>query len=109
MYIIPRKEKLTLEEYTVYLEIAKRLLIQFMPSAKYELTEIITRIENYLFITKGKILLDEGYLRLLNKNKEDKEEEKEDKDEKDDDNKLLNIKININDTVKEIKSNIIRK
>ena len=63
-YIIPKN--LTEDERTVYEAIKNRFISQFMPSAEYENTELVTSVqgENYerLFSTKGKILKVKGWL-----------------------------------------------
>ncbi|MCY6960539.1 type IA DNA topoisomerase [Clostridium brassicae] len=72
-YIIPKK--LTEDERTVYEAIKNRFISQFMPSAEYESTELITSVqgENYerLFSTKGKILKVKGWLKLYKEDKKD--------------------------------------
>ncbi|WMJ79933.1 DNA topoisomerase [Clostridium sp. MB40-C1] len=72
-YIIPKK--LTEDERTVYEAIKNRFISQFMPSAEYENTELITSVqgENYerLFSTKGKILKVKGWLKLYKEDKKD--------------------------------------
>ncbi len=61
-YIVPTNLKE--DEFIVYNEIKLRFLSQFMPLAEYENTTIITTIDNFNFITKGKVLINEGYLSL---------------------------------------------
>lgn len=72
-YILPKN--LTEDEKTVYEAIKNRFISQFMPSAEYENTEIITSVqgENYerLFSTKGKILQVKGWLKLYDEDKKD--------------------------------------
>ncbi len=72
-YIIPKN--LTEDERIVYDSIKNRFISQFMPSAEYENTEIITSVqgENYerLFSTKGKILRVKGWLKLYDEDKKD--------------------------------------
>jgi DNA topoisomerase-3 len=63
-YMVPDLGKLTSEERLVYLEVAKRFIAQFLPPAVYEVVEILTRVEKYDFITKGKVLLEEGWKQL---------------------------------------------
>lgn len=72
-YIIPKS--LSEDEADVYNAIKNRFLSQFMPSAEFENTEIITSVhgENYerLFVTKGKILKIKGWLKLYDDEKKD--------------------------------------
>lgn len=72
-YIIPKN--LTEDERIVYNSIKNRFISQFMPSAEYENTEIITSVQgdNYerLFSTKGKILRVKGWLKLYDEDKKD--------------------------------------
>lgn len=67
-YVIPKK--LTQDEKQVYDAIKNRLLMQFMPIAEYEETKLETIIpfegENYLFTTKGKVQLIEGWKKIEN-------------------------------------------
>lgn len=72
-YIIPKS--LSPDEKCVYEAIKNRFISQFMPSAEYENTEIITTVQgdNYdrLFSTKGKILRVKGWLKLYDEDKKD--------------------------------------
>ena len=59
----------------VYNAIKNRFISQFMPSSEYENTKIITSVKgdihDRLFVTKGKILKIEGWLKLYNDEKKD--------------------------------------
>lgn len=72
-YILPRA--LSKDEKIVYDAIKNRFLSQFMAPSKYENTEIVTCImgENYerLFMTKGRILKEKGWLKLYESNRKD--------------------------------------
>jgi len=73
-------KNLTTDEELLYNEIVKRFIAQFMPSAKYEHTEIISTVitdtGDRNFITKGKRLVEEGWLKIYGKEvNEDTEEE----------------------------------
>lgn len=72
-YIIPKS--LSEDEKCVYDAIKNRFISQFMPSAEYENTEIVTTVkgDNYerLFSTKGKILKVKGWLKLYGDDKKD--------------------------------------
>lgn len=72
-YIIPKN--ITEDEKVIYDAIKNRFLSQFMESAQYENTEIITSVkgENYnrLFSTKGRILKVKGWLKLYKDEKKD--------------------------------------
>ena len=63
------------DEWIVYNAIKNRFLAQFMAPAEFENTEVITKIEgekfDRLFITKGKILKNKGWLKLFNDEKKD--------------------------------------
>lgn len=64
-YIIPRN--LNEDEWIVYNAIKDRFLANFMPPAEYENTEIITDVDEYSFISKGKVLTVKGYLEIYEK------------------------------------------
>ena len=68
-YIVPNK--LTPDEELVYKAIKDRFIANFMPPAEYENTEIITDINNHIFITKGKVLKSKGYLEVYGKEEGD--------------------------------------
>jgi DNA topoisomerase-3 len=61
-YIVPKEGDLTPEEKTVYDEIKKRFVSHFAPPARYENTEIITDCNGHIFRTRGKRLIDPGWL-----------------------------------------------
>jgi DNA topoisomerase-3 len=63
-YIIPDISNLTDDEQIVYLEVAKRFVAQFLPAAVYDTLEVITNVEGHEFITKGKVLVVEGWRQL---------------------------------------------
>lgn len=83
-YILP--ENLTKDEEIVYTEIAKRFIAKFMPKAKYESLEVLTKVEGHEFITKGNRLVSEGWISLYNSKKSNDE--------------ILAIDLKENDTVK---------
>lgn len=64
-YIIPKS--LSREEEIVYSAIRDRFLMNFMDPAEYENTEIITQVDKHKFQSKGKVLVKEGYLKLMEK------------------------------------------
>ena len=64
-YIVP--SNLSRDENIVYSAIRDRFLMNFMPPAEFENTEIITEVDGYNFVSKGKVLLSKGYLNLENK------------------------------------------
>lgn len=72
-YVIPKR--LTEDEKKVYLAVRNRFLAQFMDAAEFDHTEIITQVEtkdgNRLFISKGKILVKEGWLQIEGANNKD--------------------------------------
>ncbi len=72
-YIIPTG--LNKDEQLVYDAIVNRFIAQFMPPAEYENTEILTKINGTelerLFITKGKILISEGWQKVYGKESQD--------------------------------------
>lgn len=63
-YIAPNLSKLSDDELIVYIEVAKRFLAQFMPSAVYNNLRVVTKVKEYEFITKGKVLITEGWKQL---------------------------------------------
>ena len=64
-YIVPTS--LSEDERIVYEAIRDRFIAAFMPPAEFENTEIKTDVDKNLFITKGKVLKEKGYLELYNK------------------------------------------
>lgn len=76
---------LTKEQSLVYEEIKKRFISQFMPANEYEQTIIVTDVDGYKFITKEKIIVREGWIKLYK-----------------DDTKvsIVNLKIKLNDIAK---------
>ncbi|SHK28227.1 DNA topoisomerase [Paramaledivibacter caminithermalis] len=72
-YVIPKK--LTEDEKKVYSTIKDRFIAQFMAPAEFDHTEIITKVEtrdeNRLFISKGKILVKEGWRKIEGTNSKD--------------------------------------
>lgn len=91
-YMMPKG--LTKDEITVYDAVKNRFISQFMPSAEYENTKIITSVkgDNYerLFSTKGKIQKVKGWQKLY---KADKKDELLPPVEKDDEVKMIEIKM----------------
>lgn len=89
-----RPKGLTKDEITVYDAIKNRFISQFMPSAEYENTKIITSVkgDNYerLFSTKGKIQKVKGWQKLY---KSDKKDELLPPVEKDDEVKMIELKM----------------
>jgi DNA topoisomerase-3 len=69
-YIMP--SKLNDDELIVYNAIKDRFIANFMPPAEFENTEIKTKVDDNIFLTKGKVLKTKGYLEVY------KKEEKED-------------------------------
>lgn len=61
-YIVPTS--LSQDEKIIYEEVKKRFISQFMNPAEYEITEIKTLVGNHLFLTKGKLLVKEGWKAL---------------------------------------------
>lgn len=65
-YIIP--SGLTKDESILYEEIKDRFIMQFMPASEYEETTVETSIDNKdidgIFITKGKVVVEEGWKKV---------------------------------------------
>jgi DNA topoisomerase-3 len=80
-YIVPDLNDLSSSEKIVYLEVAKRFVSHFLPPAVYDTVEIITKVEEYEFITRGKVLIEEGWKQLYI----DQQSQQEDQDEKNQD------------------------
>lgn len=59
------------DELIVYNEIKNRFIANFMEPAKYENTEIKTEISKNIFVTTGKVLKCEGYLKVYKKEKKE--------------------------------------
>lgn len=77
-YIVPNLQDLTEQERIVYIEIVKRFVSQFMPAAVYDTVEIITKIEVHNFITRGRVLVSDGWKQLY---QEEVDDEGEDSDQ----------------------------
>lgn len=80
-YVIPEFNSLSEKEIIVYTEITKRFISQFMQAAVYDTLEMVTKIDQYEFITKGRVLIDKGWKQLYSKGSEDKAEDKEQEEE----------------------------
>ena len=52
------------QEQKIFDLVTKRLIAIFFPSAEFEITRRITRIENDSFLTTGKVLVEPGYLEV---------------------------------------------
>ncbi|WP_394884924.1 DNA topoisomerase [Clostridium butyricum] len=79
-YMIPDLDNLSEDEQIVYTEVTKRFIAQFMPAAVYDTLEIVTKVDEYEFITRGKVLTDEGWKKLYSKY-DSKYTEEEDQEE----------------------------
>lgn len=104
-YIIPDLKSLSEEQRIVYEEIKKRFLSLFMPPAEFENTEIKTKVKDYVFVTRGKVLLKEGW-KVLYKN-----EKVEDADQGSDeeDSKVLLPNVKENSSVDVVSSDVLSK
>jgi DNA topoisomerase-3 len=100
--IIPTEQKADLGNLTdiekkVYDIIVRRFLSIFLPPFEYMITSIITNAENELFMTKGRTIINLGWMALYKSDKsksDDEDGEKEDKEEQE------LPKCNIGDTFK---------
>lgn len=63
-YIVPSIQNLTEQERIVYIEIVKRFISQFMPAAIYDTVEMVTKIGEHEFITRGRVLISDGWKQL---------------------------------------------
>lgn len=61
-------KKLSEPEQKIYDMVTRRFLAIFFPSAEYEITTRITRVEDEPFKTEGKILVNPGWLKVYGKN-----------------------------------------
>lgn len=78
-YIIP--SSLNEKQSLIYEEIKKRFIAAFMQANEYDKTTFITDVEGHRFITKEKILVKEGWMKLY-------------KDDKPQNALKLNVKVN---------------
>lgn len=87
--IIPTGEQRQLngEQEQVYDMIVRRFLAAFMPDCKVAKTKIEAEVEDVKFITKGKVIIDEGWRALFPKKDKSSEESSGNKDN--DENKVL--------------------
>lgn len=63
-------------EEKLYAFIARRFIAIFYPSAVYEITTRITRVEEHAFKTEGKILKEAGWLAVYGKEASEQDEDK---------------------------------
>jgi DNA topoisomerase-3 len=82
-YITPELSKLSDNEKLVYLEVVKRFVAQFMPAAVYDNLELVTKVDEYEFVTKGKVLVEEGWKQLYI-NQEDLDDDNSEGDQEQD-------------------------
>ncbi|MBM7541872.1 type IA DNA topoisomerase [Amphibacillus cookii] len=65
-YLVPKR--LSVDEQTVYTAIKNRLIMQFMPVAEYEETEVKTKLVDEslkgIFYSKGKVQINEGWKKV---------------------------------------------
>lgn len=76
----PNINILSSEEFKVYDLIVKRFLCVFHPNYEYTITKITTEAESEHFLTRGKTIINLGWMKL----NQDKDKEKSNKDSKDD-------------------------
>ena len=93
---MPQIEKLNEDEQIVYMEIVKRFIAQFMGFAIYYEVEMITKVDEYEFITRGKVLIEEGWEVLY---MDQDEEEDADSHEQDQEDKITAKNLNVGDSV----------
>lgn len=67
----PDMEMLSRCERDIYTMIARQFVAIFMPPQVVKKTTIITDIDGYLFRSRGKTLIDEGYTKLFDKHTND--------------------------------------
>lgn len=82
---VPDISKLSDKEKKIYDLIVRRFLSVFLPPHEYQITTIITSIENELFSSKGKVILKQGW-KILYKN--DSVDEDDNKGKEDDSQSL---------------------
>lgn len=76
------------DELKVFDLVAKRFICVFYPSYVYSVTKIITDVLSELFMTKGTVVINYGYMELY---KDDKPEGRKKKDETDDEAVLPDV------------------
>lgn len=89
-------EKLTEDEITVYKEICKRFIAIMMPDYEYLSSIILTDLGGKNFLTKGKKVLNYGYLELY---RDDPKGDKEDNDEESQELPTLSINDKVSATL----------
>lgn len=92
---VPDITKLSDKEKKIYDLIVKRFLSVFLPPHEYQITTIITSVENELFASKGKVILKQGWKILYNNDSVDED----DSNGKEDDSQFLPI-IKVGESVK---------
>lgn len=78
-YVVPDINSLSEDEKIVYMEIVKRFMAMFMEPMIHDTLEIVTRVDSYEFITRGKALIQEGWKELYSNLKDEESEDEEDK------------------------------
>ncbi|WP_197225145.1 DNA topoisomerase [Lysinibacillus sphaericus] len=83
--VVPNLSILSEAELRIYLLVAKRLMGMFLPPLLTDVTTLMTGVNREKFVTRGKIIVDEGYTVLYPKSNNQK-------DDDDDDSVLPNVK-----------------
>ncbi len=71
----PRTESLGKDELNIYNLIVKRLIAVFYDPFEYQTSELVIEVEEELFATKGKIVLNKGWKALYKPRKGDEDQE----------------------------------
>lgn len=71
--------------YGVYMTIVKRFICIFMPPAEYQKVGLILKVKTESFFANFKVLVEPGYLKVLEYDKKGKEKAKEQEDGKEED------------------------
>lgn len=74
----PQRERLNDKEKKIYQMVVKRFIAVFYPDYEFQMTKVITEVEQECFVSKGKIVKAEGWKALYQKpNKKTAQEEAE--------------------------------
>lgn len=77
-YMIPDTKTLSADEKAVYMEIVKRFMAVFMGPTIHDTLEVVTRVKEHEFITRGKMLISEGWRELYKSSKAEEDQDKDD-------------------------------
>lgn len=76
---VPNLSILSERELNIYMLVARRVISLFMPAMEIDVTTMITKVNGENFISKGQMLIEEGFMVLYPKKSKGKGKDDEDK------------------------------